>query len=177
MKSNILHKLLMVAMVAAVAITFTACGGDDAEESTPPLEPEKDNTYIYVEPYMVWGSLRTDVKAYMSTSGWNLDTDAAYLVYRNADRTIEQEYAFYANATINETEGLLSVRVKYKNYTEEYWQWFVKETEKRYGVTFTIEETDATTGGDSVTTVINGNQVTIAVMKYAGEMYIAFILK
>ena len=175
MKKDVFYSVLMMVVMVMATVSFTACGDDDGEEFTP-VAPSKTINYTYVEPYLVWGSLRTDVKAYMSTSGWNLDTDAAYLVYRNADRTIEQNYTFYANATINETEGLISAQVKYKNYTEEYWQWLVKETEKRYNVTFSIEETDATTGGDSVTAVINGKQVTIAVTKYAGEMYITFIL-
>lgn len=169
MKTNILYKVMMLAMMAVVVMTFTACGGDDDEEIAPPVKP---NGYTYVEPYLKWGSLKTDVKTSMTSSGWNLVTDANYLVYRSADRTIEQLYTFSEG-----TSELISVRVEYKKYTEDYWQWLVKETEKRYGVTFTIEETDATTGGDTVPAVIGGKQMKLTVMKLDGYMFVKYSLK
>ena len=169
MKTNILYKVLMLAMMTVVIMTFTACGGDSDNDDIVP--PAKSN-YIYVEPCLEWGKTKTDVKSYMAGSEWKLDTDAAYLVYRNTDRTIEQLYTFS-----EDTSELVSARVEYKKYTEEYWQWLVKETEKRYGVTFTIEETDATTGGDTVPAVIGGKQVKLTVMKLDGYMFVKYSLK
>ena len=168
MKTNILYKAFMLTMMTVVAMTFTACGGDSDDDDIIP--PVKSN-YIYVEPCLEWGSLRTDVKSYMAGSEWKLSTDAAYLLYVNTDRTIEQLYTFSER-----TSELVSARVEYKKYTEEYWQWLVKETEKRYGVTFSIEETDATTGGDTVPAVIGGKQVKLTVMKLDGYMFVKYSL-
>lgn len=168
MKTNILYKIMMLAMMAVVTMTFAACGGDSDDEITPPTKP---NGYTYVEPCLEWGKTKTDVKSYMTGTEWKLSTDAAYLLYVNTDRTIEQLYTFS-----EDTSELVSARVEYKKYSEEYWQWLVKETEKRYGVTFSIEETDATTGGDTVPAVIGGKQVKLTVMKLDGYMFVKYSL-
>ena len=168
MKTNILYKVMMLAMMAVVVMTFTACGGDSDDDIAPPVK----SNYTYVEPYLEWGKTNTDVKSYMSGTGWNLVTDANYLVYRNTDRTIEQLYTFS-----EDTSELVSARVEYKKYTEDYWQWLIKETEKRYGITLSVEEKDATTGGCTVPAVIGGKQIKLTVMKLDGYMFVKYSLK
>lgn len=180
MKKMNFYKVMMMAVVALCSISLTSCGGDDDDDLTPPSVQTGDVTpsntsFEYVVPCLTQGATRDQVKTYMAGSSWTLETNAAYLKYMNAPGTCEVEYTFFDDS--GEVEGLIKARVKYKKYTEEYWLYLIQETQKRYNVTLTIDNRDANTGGAEGTATIDGKQVDISMMKYAGEMYVSFLLR
>lgn len=183
MKKNDFYKVMMMAIVVLVSMTFTACGGDDDDDPiTNPsvVTPGGDNgeqiggdttsSLEFVLPCLEWNASRTQVKEYMSTAtGWMLQTDANYLMYENNQGT-QLDYNFGI-----EGEKLVQVRVAYKNTTEKDWQWLIQETQNIYNTTLHVEGTAgseyAAAGG---TVTINGVQVDVTLLKMGTGVYMSW---
>lgn len=183
MKYDKISKWLLMAVVMMTTVSLTACGGDDDDEifNEPPEKPITTE-YQYIEPCLDWGLLRTDVKAVMAKGGWSLVTDATYLEYSDITQTTAETwriyYAFFGGTVQEGQEGLQYVRVTYHKYTEDFWKWLVKETERRYNVTLTMdtEYSNETMGGGDGETVINGQPVHVSMMYSTGAVAVSFIL-
>ena len=125
---------MTVAMMAAMCLTFTACGGDDSD-STPgkPDGPsgQTGNTE-YVTPCLDFGSSIAHVKEYMSGTIWQLNENSndAVLLYINNQATTVVNYMF-TNAKLHMTT------VTYNGGGESKANAFKAEIEKLYGVTMT----------------------------------------
>lgn len=57
MKKSIFLNLMTVAMMAAMCVTFTACGGDSDDDGTPQVPAGPTGSTEYVEPCLDFGKL------------------------------------------------------------------------------------------------------------------------
>ena len=170
MKKTIFLRLMTVAMMAAMCVTFTACGGDDGD-STPgkPEEPGAGGTTAYVEPCLDFGSSVEHVKEYMTGTAFQLiDGNNIALMYANSDATVAISYTF--------TSGLRIAQVTYNGYSESQANAFKAEIEKRYGVTMTkeVNPDDVSQWVYRGTTTINSMKVAIMMMAYKGVISIMY---
>ena len=99
MKKNILAKLMMVAMVATMCMTFTACGGDSDDDGTPQVPTGPTGSTEYVDPCLDFGSSQSHVKEYMSAFNWELNENSNEytLLYSNAGASVVINYMFIGN--------------------------------------------------------------------------------
>lgn len=156
MKKNIFAKLMMLVMMTAVCITFTACGdGDDDGGSTT-------GSSEYVAPCLNFGSSVAHVKEYMSGSVWQLSDQSndVILMYFNEKTSTVINYMF--------TNGLHMVTVAYVGYSDGKANGFKSEIEKRYGVTMTRENdtSDVNQYVYSCTATINQKKVKVLIHCY-----------
>ena len=97
MKKNIFMRVMMVAMVATMCMTFTACGGDDDDDVNNGMS---GSTTTWVEPYLRWDATLDQIKADMATQGWTAQvSEGNILQYSNSK---------YPGVTMN--MGVLSSR-------------------------------------------------------------------
>ena len=83
MKKNVLAKLMMVAMVATMCMTFTACGGDSDDDDLN--NGMSGSTTTWVEPYLRWDATLDQIKADMATQGWTAQvSEGNILQYSNS---------------------------------------------------------------------------------------------
>ena len=65
-------RYLFLAMMAAMCVTFTACGGDSDDDGTPQVPTGPTGSTEYVDPCLDFGSSQSHVKEWMSGSNWEL---------------------------------------------------------------------------------------------------------
>ena len=65
MKKNLFYTVMMMAVIAVVTISFTACGGGDDD---PLNDNGKESAKTYMEPCLDWGCDVSHIKTYMGSS-------------------------------------------------------------------------------------------------------------
>lgn len=164
----------MVAMMALVTMTFTACGGDsDDGGNTVPGGGGTTGSTEYVAPCLDFGSNMAHVKEYMAGSIWQLDENSNdyVLLYINNNSTAVINYMF-----IN--SKLHMVTVTYTGGGESKALAFKAEIEKHYGVTM-IRENDPKDASQYVyhcTATINQKSVVIMMNCYSQAINIVYSL-
>lgn len=163
MKRNFLYKVMFLAMIAVVSMTFTACGGDSDNDGTPQVPTGPTGSTEYVDPCLDFGSSQSHVKEYMSGFNWELNENSNEytLLYTNQAATVVINYMF-----IGSGKGLGMVGVTYSSGGDTKALGFKAEIEKRYGITMKkvtnsedgteyIYEGLATIGGKQVEIMMN----------------------
>lgn len=181
MKKSILYKVMTVALIAVVSMTFTACGGDsDDGLKTAPGDNEQggvtSSNIEYIVPCLQWGITKDQIKQYMAGNVWTLQTDAdSKLLYEKQNGT-KIEYTIATGNSWNPRVGLDSSKVIYRNTTVKDWQWLVDKTQKQYDVTMDSFEKDGHYSAE-VTFNLNGNEVEIIMVYYpTGELQMKWML-
>lgn len=165
MKRNFLYKVMFLAMIAVVSMTFTACGGDSDDDGTPQVPTGPTGSTEYFDPCLDFGSYQNHVKEYMAGSNWELSehSNEYTLLYMNSQGTIALDYMFL-------NSKMHMVTVTYAVSGESVVLAFKAEIEKRYGVTM-IRENDPKDANRYVyhcTATINQRSVVI-MMTYAKQ--------
>ena len=163
MKKSIKERVTMLAMMAAMCVTFTACGGDSDDDGTPQVPTGPTGSTEYVDPCLDFGSSQNHVKEYMSAFNWELNENSNEytLLYTNQAATVVINYMFIGN-----DKGLGMVGVTYTGGGDTKALGFKAEIEKRYGITMKkvtnsedgteyIYEGLATIGGKQVEIMMN----------------------
>ena len=158
MKKSIFARVMMLAMMAVVAMTFTACGGDSDDDGTPQVPTGPTGSTEYFDPCLDFGSSQSHVKEYMSGSNWELSehSNDYTLLYMNSQGTIALDYMFL-------NSKMHMVTATYAVSGESVALAFKSEIEKRYGITMT-KETDTSDASQYVyhcTPTINQRSVVI----------------
>lgn len=170
MKRNFLYKVMFLAMIAVVSMTFTACGGDSDDDGTPQVPTGPMGSTEYVEPCLDFGSSLNHVREYMSGSNWELSehSNEAVLLYTNIQTMTVMNYIFIESK-------LHMVTVAYTG-SESKALAFKAEIEKRYGATMTRvdDPSDASQYGYYATVTIGGKQVVITLSYYKGGVNIVY---
>ena len=170
MKKSIFAKMMMLAMMAAMCVTFTACGGDSDDDGTPQTPTGPTGSTEYVEPCLDFGSSQSHVKEWMSGSNWELSehSNEAVLLYTNIQTMTVLNYIFIESK-------LHMVTVAYTGGESKALA-FKAEIEKRYGVTMTHldDPSDASQYGYYATVTIGGKQVVITLSYYKGAISIVY---
>ena len=91
--------MMMLAMMAAMCVTFTACGGDSDDDGTPQVPTGPTGSTEYVDPCLDFGSSQSHVKEYMSAFNWELNENSNEytLLYSNAGASVVINYMFIGN--------------------------------------------------------------------------------
>ena len=173
MKKSIFAKMMMLAMMAAMCETFTACGGDSGDEGTPQKPIGQTGNAEYVEPCLDFGSNVPHVKDYMSGSNWSLDNNSSesVLLYSNSNATLILNYMF-VNAKLRMVTATYSGGGKSRALS------FKSEIEKRYSVTMTDESVPADNALAiyRCTATVNQRDVTIVISCYEQVLNILYRL-
>lgn len=89
MKKNLFYTVMMMAVMAVVAVSFTACGGDDSDDplNTPTEnKQDPDDISVYIWPSTQWGCSLSDLKNYMASSSMVISEDLGDgLIYKTMD--------------------------------------------------------------------------------------------
>ena len=165
MKRNFLYKVMFLAMIAVVSMTFTACGSDSDDDGTPQVPTGPTGSTEYFDPCLDFGSSQSHVKEYMAGSNWELSehSNDYTLLYMNSQGTIALDYMFL-------NSKMHTVAATYVVSGESVVLAFKAEIEKRYGVTM-IRENDPKDASQYVyhcTATINQRSVAI-MMTYAKQ--------
>ena len=165
MKKNVFYHVMMLAMIAVVSMTFTACGGDSDDDGTPQVPTGPTGSTEYVEPCLDFGCSPNHVKEWMAGYSWELSeySNDYTLIYMNSQGTIALDYMFL-------NSKMHTVAATYVVSGESVALAFKSEIEKRYGVTMT-KETDPSDVNQYVyhcTPTINQRSVAI-MMTYAKQ--------
>ena len=181
MKKSIFSRLMTVAMMAAMCVTFTACGGDsdDGLKTAPGNNGQggvTSSNIEYIVPCLQWGITKDQIKQYMAGDVWTLQTDAdSKLLYEKQNGT-KIEYTIATGNSWNPRIGLDSSKVIYKNTTVKDWQWLVDKTQKQYDVKMDSFEKDGHYSAE-VTFNLNGSEVEIIMVYYpTGELQMKWML-
>ena len=170
MKQNFLYKVMFLAMIAIISMTFIACGGDSDDDGTPQTPTGPTGSTEYFDPYLDFGSSQNHVKEYMSGSNWELSehSNEAVLLYTNIQTMTVMNYIFIESK-------LHMVTVAYTGGESKALA-FKAEIEKRYGVTMTRldDPSDASQYGYYATVTIDGKQVVITLSYYKGAISIVY---
>lgn len=173
MKKSVFAKMMMLAMMAAMCETFTACGGDSGDEGTPQKPIGQTGNAEYVEPCLDFGSNVSHVKEYMNGSYWTQDNNSSesVLLYSNSNATVILNYMF-VNAKLR------MVTATYSGGGEGRALSFKSEIEKRYGVTMTNESnpSDGSLVIYRCTATVNQRDITIAISCYEQVLNILYRL-
>ena len=170
MKKSIFTKMMMLAMMAAMCVTFTACGGDSDDDGTPQVPTGPTGSTEYVDPCLDFGSSQSHVKEWMSGSNWELSehSNEAVLLYTDIQTMTVLNYIFIESK-------LHMVTVTYTG-GESKALGFKAEIEKRYGATMTRVDAPSDTSqyGYYATVTIGGKQVVITLSYYKGGVSIVY---
>lgn len=167
MKKNILAKLMTVAMVATMCMTFTACGGDSDDDDLN--NGMSGSTTTWVEPYLRWDATLDQIKADMATQGWTAQvSEGNILQYGNNSR--------YPGVTMNmgvlnsRTNTLSTSQVAYMNVPSDFFNKILSEVVTRYNATW--ESTGRIYSGKGVA---NDKDVSITVTNAASTVLVQFV--
>lgn len=125
----------MMAVMAVVAMSFTACGGD----SDDPLDNSgKETSETYIEPCLDWGCDINHIKTYMGSSmelsNEQKQFDVTVLAYTTSDYKYVLTYAL--------TPKLYQVYVYHYDKNRDYFTKLISQYETRYQTKFEMEEDD-----------------------------------
>ena len=84
MKKNLFYTVMMMAVMAVVTISFTACGGGDDD---PLTDNGKESAKTYMEPCLDWGCDVSHIKTYMGSS--------MNLIDEQINEQINKDFAHY----------------------------------------------------------------------------------
>ena len=173
MKQNFLYKVMFLAIIAIVSMTFTACGGDSDDDGTPQTPTGPTGSTEYVDPCLDFGSSQSHVKEWMAGSNWDLSehSNEYTLLYMNSQGTIAMNYMFLYSK-------LHMVTATYAVSGESVVLAFKTEIEKRYGVTMT-KKTDTSDASQYIyhcTATINQKSVVIMMSYYTQSINIVYSL-
>lgn len=131
---------MIVALMGSMCTIFTACGGDDDDDTTGQDVP---GTVTYYEPCLEFGSSQEHVKDYMPGGTWQLleESNEYVLMYKNSSTTTTVTYSF-----IGTGKGLTMSTVSYVTFNAQF---IISEIERRYKVTLR-KNTDASQPGDTM---------------------------
>ena len=177
MEKSILHKVMMMALIAVVSMALTACGGDS--DDTPGDNGQggtATSSMDFIIPCLQWGITKEQVKQYMAGDVWTLQTDAdSKLLYEKQNGTLI-EYTIATGNSWNPRIGLDSSKVIYKNTTIKDWQWLVDKIQKQYNVIMEIYEKEGYNAAE-VTFNLDGKEVMIVMLRYStGEIATKWML-
>lgn len=136
MKKNFFYTVMMMAVMAVVTISFTACGGDDSDD---PLEntSQSGTGTTNKEPCLDWGCDASHIKTYMGSS-MNLTQEeshgTAVLSYATAD------YKYVINYLLAPT--LVQVYVYHYDKGYDYFMKLISQYETRYQAKFEKYESE-----------------------------------
>ena len=171
MKKNVFYHVMMLAMIAVVLMTFTACGSDSDDDGIPQTPTGPTGSTEYVDPCLDFGSSQNHIKEWMAGSNWELSehSNEAVLLYTNIQTMTVLNYIFIESK-------LHMVTVAYTDSGESKAQAFKAEIEKRYGVTMTRldDPSDANQYGYYATVTIGGKQIVITLSYYKGGISIVY---
>lgn len=167
MKKNVLAKLMMVAMVATMCMTFTACGGDSDDDDLN--NGMSGSTTTWVDPYLRWDATLDQIKADMATQGWTAQvSEGNILQYGNNSR--------YPGVTMtmgvlnSRTNTLNTTQVAYMNVPSDFSNKILSEVVTRYNATW--ESTGRIYSGKGVA---NDKDVSITVTNAASTVLVQFV--
>ena len=130
MKKNLFYTVMMMAVMAVVAISFTACGGGD-DSSDPLVDNGKETSKTYMEPCFDWGCDVSHVKTYMGNSMSLTQEEShgtAVLSYATSDSKYVINYLFMPT--------LFQVYVYYYDKNYDYFTKLISQYETRYQTKF-----------------------------------------
>lgn len=166
MKKYFFAKLMLLAMVSVVCMTFTACGGDDDDDRNNGIS---GNTTTWVEPYLRWDATLDQIKADMAAQGWTAQvSEGNILQYGNNSR--------YPGVTMNmgvlnsRTNTLSTTQVAYMNVPSDFFNKILTEVVTRYNATW--ESTGRIYSGKGVA---NDKDVSITVTNAASTVLVQFV--
>ena len=124
-----ISNFMMMAVMAVVAISFTACGGDDSDD--PLVDNGKESSKTYMEPCLDWGCDVSHIKTYMGNS-MSLTQEESYgtsvLAYTTSDYKYVITYLF--------AYKLFQVYVYYYDKNRDYFTKLISQYETRYQTKF-----------------------------------------
>ena len=172
MKKNVFYHVMMLAMIAVVSMTFTACGGDSDDDGTPQVPTGPTGSTEYFDPCLDFGSYQNHVKEYMAGSNWELSehSNEAVLLYTDSQTMTVLNYIFIESK-------LHMVTVAYTG-GESKALGFKAEIEKRYGITMK-KVTNSEDGTEYIyegLATIGGRQVEIMMNCYKQGINIIYAL-
>ena len=171
MNKYLRERVTMLAMMAAMCVTFTACDGDNDDDGTPLVPTGPTGRTEYVDPCLDFGSSQNHVKEYMSGSVWELSehSNEAVLLYMNTKTMTVLNYMFIDSK-------LHMVTVTYTEYSDSKALGLKAEIEKRYGTTLTKETypEDSSKYSYFGTVTISGKKVVIMVNCYKAGISIVY---
>lgn len=150
-------KFLMMAIIAIVSMTFTACGGDD--DDTSGGKPDDNSSWTLYEPFTTLNASPEEVKAYMADKLPQFKMEEPFgnsngysLIYTNE----KEDVSIYYSIVLNK---LSSVICQYENYSKAKYEFFWSELKKRYALEVMAEQGEA----KMCKGVINGKQYLISI--------------
>ena len=129
MRKNFFYTVMMMAVMAVVTISFTACGGGDDD---PLNDNGKETSKTYMEPCLNWEYDVNQVKSYMGSS-MNLTSEQnkdflTTLAYTTSDFKYVITYIF--------TPKLNQVYVYHYDKSRDYFTKLISQYETRYNTKF-----------------------------------------
>jgi hypothetical protein len=154
MKKSILYNVMTLAMMAAMCMTFTACGGDDDDTSKKP-----ESGWILYDPFLTLNASPDEVKEYMMKKYPQFSVEAPFgnnngysLIYYNEKKDASIVYGFILNK-------LSTIGMEYFQFSKAKYDFLCSELKKHYS-TEVLAETDE---GKMFKAVINGQNYLIAI--------------
>ena len=129
MKKNLFYNVMMMAVMAVVTISFTACGGSDDD---PLSDNGKESAKTYMEPCLDWGCDVSHIKTYMGNSmnlvNEQINEQISVLAYSTSDSKYVITYALMSK--------LFQVYVYYYDKNRDYFTKLISQYESRYQTKF-----------------------------------------
>ena len=156
-------RYLFLVIMAAVCMTFAACGGDDGGDvQTPPTGSgggtgggtvtEAD----WVDLYMNWDATMNQVKACVTGQGWMLVSEANKVQTYSSDShpNVILNYGAPYTATLATSQAI------YNNSSEDFYKWCIEKVKTAYSAS------TSQTGNTTIATAsdINGWRVSITII-------------
>ena len=129
MKKNLFYTVMMMAVMAVVTISFTACGGGDDD---PLTDKGKESAKTYMEPCLDWGCDVSHIKTYMGNSmnlvNEQINEQVSVLAYSTSDSKYVITYGLMPK--------LFQVSVYHYDKSHDYFQKLMSQYETRYQAKF-----------------------------------------
>lgn len=129
MRKNFFYTVMMMAVMAVVTISFTACGGGDDD---PLTDNGKETAKTYMEPCLDWGCDVSHIKTYMGSSMNLIDEQINEQISVLAYSTSDSKYVI----TYGLMPKLFRVSVYHYDKSRDYFQKLMSQYETRYQAKF-----------------------------------------
>ena len=132
MRKNLFYTVMMMAVMAVVTISFTACGGGDDDPLTDNNQNKQDpdDISVYIWPCMQWGCSLSDIKTYMASSSMVITEEReGILIYQTTDRKYVIGYGLDNNSYIN-------FQAVFTGYSQKKMNNIKDKFKKDYGLSF-----------------------------------------
>ena len=165
MKKNLFYTVMMMAVMAVVTISFTACGGGDDDPLTENNQNKQDPDDIsaYIWPSTQWDCSMDDIKKYMASSSMVVTEERnGILIYQTTDRKYMIGYA------ADENNKYCSCQAVFTGYSQKKMNNIKEKVTKDYGMKLTNDGADVwraygTINGKYCKVTIYGMESSIAV--------------